>query len=116
MQPDILVLRTEHDIPMELRRKVALFCNVELHGCNAVNRCSDYISCTVEYAELDKRNAQCALWGQVYGELLKRVQEDGIYLVSVSPMYTSKECPICGTRRASNRRERLILVQCVEMR
>lgn len=29
VQPDILVLRTEHDIPMELRRKVALFCNVE---------------------------------------------------------------------------------------
>jgi CTP synthase len=29
VQPDILVLRTEHDIPAEVRRKVALFCNVE---------------------------------------------------------------------------------------
>lgn len=29
VQPDIIVLRTEHDIPQELRRKVALFCNVE---------------------------------------------------------------------------------------
>lgn len=29
VQPDILVLRTEHDIPMEMRKKVALFCNVE---------------------------------------------------------------------------------------
>lgn len=29
VQPDILVLRTEHDINMELRKKVALFCNVE---------------------------------------------------------------------------------------
>lgn len=28
IQPDILVLRTEHDIPMDIRRKVALFCNV----------------------------------------------------------------------------------------
>ncbi|MDO9152201.1 MAG: CTP synthase, partial [Paludibacter sp.] len=29
VQPDILVLRTEHNIPQELRKKVALFCNVE---------------------------------------------------------------------------------------
>lgn len=28
IQPDILVLRTEHDIPMAMRRKVAQFCNV----------------------------------------------------------------------------------------
>ena len=28
VQPDILVLRTEHDIPQEMRRKVGLFCNV----------------------------------------------------------------------------------------
>lgn len=29
VQPDILVLRTEHHISTEMRRKVALFCNVE---------------------------------------------------------------------------------------
>lgn len=28
IQPDVLVLRTEHDIPMNMRRKVAQFCNV----------------------------------------------------------------------------------------
>ena len=28
VQPDILVLRTEHKLPKELKRKVALFCNV----------------------------------------------------------------------------------------
>ena len=28
IQPDILVLRTEQDIPMSMRKKVALFCNV----------------------------------------------------------------------------------------
>jgi CTP synthase len=28
VQPDVLVLRTEHDIPLEMRRKVGLFCNV----------------------------------------------------------------------------------------
>ena len=28
VQPDILVLRTEHEIPADLRKKVALFCNV----------------------------------------------------------------------------------------
>ncbi len=29
LQPDILVLRTEHPLSVELRRKVALFCNVD---------------------------------------------------------------------------------------
>lgn len=29
VQPDVLVLRTEHDISLEMRKKVALFCNVE---------------------------------------------------------------------------------------
>ncbi len=29
VQPDVLVLRTEHPIPTDLRRKVALFCNVD---------------------------------------------------------------------------------------
>ncbi|MDY3858315.1 MAG: CTP synthase [Muribaculaceae bacterium] len=28
IQPDVLVLRTEHDITQEVRRKIALFCNV----------------------------------------------------------------------------------------
>jgi CTP synthase len=28
IQPDIIVCRTEHPIPMEMRRKIALFCNV----------------------------------------------------------------------------------------
>ncbi len=28
IQPDILVLRTEHDVPAEMRRKIAQFCNV----------------------------------------------------------------------------------------
>lgn len=30
VQPDILVLRTEHDIELSVRKKVALFCNVSL--------------------------------------------------------------------------------------
>ena len=30
VQPDILVLRTEHELSTELRRKVGLFCNVDL--------------------------------------------------------------------------------------
>jgi CTP synthase len=32
IQPDILVLRTEHELTTELRKKVALFCNVELEA------------------------------------------------------------------------------------
>lgn len=32
IQPDILVLRTEHELHNDLRRKVALFCNVDLES------------------------------------------------------------------------------------
>jgi CTP synthase len=32
IQPDILVLRTEHDLTREIRKKVALFCNVNLES------------------------------------------------------------------------------------
>jgi CTP synthase len=32
IQPDILVLRTEHELSSDLRRKVALFCNVNLES------------------------------------------------------------------------------------
>ncbi len=32
IQPDILILRTEHNISADLRRKIALFCNVEPHA------------------------------------------------------------------------------------
>ena len=30
IQPDILVCRTEHPLPMDIRRKIALFCNVQV--------------------------------------------------------------------------------------
>ena len=32
VQPDILILRTEHNIPTEMRKKVALFCNVGIEA------------------------------------------------------------------------------------
>src|SRR6056297_1588702 len=32
IQPDVLVLRTEHELAKELRKKVALFCNVRLES------------------------------------------------------------------------------------
>lgn len=32
IQPDIIVCRTEHHLPSEIRRKIALFCNVEINS------------------------------------------------------------------------------------
>ncbi len=32
IQPDIIVCRTEHPLPQEIRRKIALFCNVEVNS------------------------------------------------------------------------------------
>jgi CTP synthase len=38
IQPDILVCRTEHNLPVELKKKIALFCNV---GINSVIEAKD---------------------------------------------------------------------------
>ncbi|GAB5534842.1 MAG: CTP synthase [Rubricoccaceae bacterium] len=38
LQPDVLVCRTEHTLPADVRRKIALFCNV---GSEAVIECLD---------------------------------------------------------------------------
>ena len=32
LQPDILVCRSEHPIPLEMRKKIALFCNVQINS------------------------------------------------------------------------------------
>jgi CTP synthase len=32
VQPDIIVCRSEHPLPMDIRRKIALFCNVEINS------------------------------------------------------------------------------------
>ena len=32
IQPDVLVLRTEHNIELSVRQKVALFCNVDIES------------------------------------------------------------------------------------
>ncbi|OIN59611.1 CTP synthase [Arsenicibacter rosenii] len=32
VQPDIIVCRTEHPLPVEIRRKIALFCNVQVNS------------------------------------------------------------------------------------
>jgi len=32
VQPDIIVCRTEHPLPMDIRRKIALFCNVQVNS------------------------------------------------------------------------------------
>ena len=46
IQPDVLVLRTEHDIPMGMRRKVAQFCNVApeavIQSIDALQRMASY--------------------------------------------------------------------------
>ena len=64
----------------------------------------------------NKRNAQWAC-DQVMGALLKKAQEDGIYLVSVSPQFTSKQCPLCGIvpetkQLGSNRRGETYHCRC----
>ena len=61
IQPDILVLRTEHFIPVEMRRKIALFCNV---SPDAVIQSPDRVPVTMHEQGLDnivlaKTDAPC---------------------------------------------------------
>ena len=56
VQPDILVLRTEHDIDLSVRKKVALFCNVSLDAviqpgcCYSVGKRANHLRSSIKNA------------------------------------------------------------------
>ncbi|MFT7249287.1 MAG: CTP synthase [Algoriphagus sp.] len=57
LQPDILVCRTEHPLPMDIRRKVALFCNVHVKSViEAMDASTIYdVPLLMEKEKLDQR-------------------------------------------------------------
>ncbi|MFT5886414.1 MAG: CTP synthase [Arcticibacterium sp.] len=57
LQPDILVCRTEHSLPMDIRRKIALFCNVHVKSViEAIDASTIYdVPLLMEKEKLDQR-------------------------------------------------------------
>jgi CTP synthase len=94
IQPDILVCRTEHPINMEIRRKLALFCNVEVGSViEAIDAETIYdvpllmlkekLDTTV-IAKLrlkDRREPDLRLWKNFLGKLKNPTREVKIALV-----------------------------------
>ncbi len=94
IQPDILVCRTEHPITMEIRRKLALFCNVEVGSViEAIDAETIYdvpllmlkekLDTTV-IAKLrlkDRREPDLRLWKNFLGKLKNPTREVKVALV-----------------------------------
>ncbi|HZY78361.1 MAG TPA: CTP synthase [Cyclobacteriaceae bacterium] len=94
IQPDILVCRTEHPLPMEIRKKLALFCNVNLNSViEAIDAETIYdVPLLMRKEKLDERvlaklkvvtkqEPELEQWKTFLGKLKNPVEEVNIGLV-----------------------------------
>lgn len=94
IQPDILVCRTEHPLPIEVKKKLSLFCNVELNSViEAMDAETIYdVPLLMKKEKLDERvmsklkmgtrnNADLEQWKDFLGKLKNPTQEVTIGLV-----------------------------------
>lgn len=94
IQPDILVCRTEHPLPMEIRKKLALFCNVNLNSViEAIDAETIYdVPLLMRKEKLDERvlsklkmvpkqEPELEQWKSFLGKLKNPVEEVNIGLV-----------------------------------
>jgi CTP synthase len=94
IQPDILVCRTEHPLPMEIRKKLALFCNVNLNSViEAIDAETIYdVPLLMRKEKLDERvlsklklvtkqEPELEQWKNFLGKLKNPVEEVNIGLV-----------------------------------
>ncbi|SNS25148.1 CTP synthase [Belliella buryatensis] len=94
IQPDILVCRTEHHLPMEVKKKLALFCNVQLNCViEAMDAETIYdVPLLMKKEKLDERvmsklkltsktNTDLEQWKDFLGRLKNPTQEVNIGLV-----------------------------------
>lgn len=94
IQPDILVCRTEHPLPIEVKKKLSLFCNVELNSViEAMDAETIYdVPLLMKKEKLDERvmsklkmgtrnNADLEQWKDFLGRLKNPTQEVTIGLV-----------------------------------
>jgi CTP synthase len=94
IQPDILVCRTEHPLSMDIRRKLALFCNVDVNSViEAIDAESVYdvpmlmlkekldTTCLVKLRLADRREPDLANWKQFLSKLKNPLSEVTVALV-----------------------------------
>ena len=94
IQPDILVCRTEYHLPLDVKKKIALFCNVQLNSViEAMDAESIYdVPLLMKKEKLDERvmsklkltsktNADLETWKDFLGRLKNPTQEVTIGLV-----------------------------------
>lgn len=94
VQPDILVCRTEHHLPQDVKKKIALFCNVQLNCViEAMDAESIYdVPLLMKKEKLDERvlsklkltsktNTELEQWKEFLGRLKNPTQEVEIGLV-----------------------------------
>lgn len=94
IQPDILVCRTEHPLPLEVKKKLSLFCNVELNSViEAMDAETIYdVPLLMKKEKLDERvmsklklttknKAELDQWKDFLGRLKNPTQETNIALV-----------------------------------
>lgn len=94
IQPDILVCRTEHHLPMEVKKKLALFCNVQLNCViEAMDAETIYdVPLHMKKEKLDERvmtklkltsktNTDLEQWKEFLGKLKNPTQEVNIGLI-----------------------------------
>jgi len=94
IQPDILVCRSEHHLPQDVKKKVALFCNVQLNSViEALDADTIYdVPLLMKKEKLDERvmtklkltargNTELEHWKEFLGKLKNPTQEINIGLV-----------------------------------
>lgn len=94
IQPDILVCRTEHSLPMDVKKKLALFCNVQLNSViEAMDAETIYdVPLLMKKEKLDERvmtklklssktNTDLDQWKAFLGKLKNPTQEVNIGLI-----------------------------------
>ena len=94
IQPDILVCRSEHHLPMDVKKKIALFCNVQLNSViEALDADTIYdVPLLMKKEKLDERvmsklkltakgNTELEQWKDFLGRLKNPTQEVNIALI-----------------------------------
>jgi CTP synthase len=94
IQPDILVCRSEHHLPQDVKKKIALFCNVQLNSViEALDADTIYdVPLLMKKEKLDERvmtklkltarkNTELEHWKEFLGKLKNPTQEVNIALV-----------------------------------
>ena len=102
VKPDILVCRTEHEIPKEMRQKIALFCNVRqdsviqnmtadnLYAVPLMLEEEGLATAACEHLHLDKKEANNKEWQNMIDNI-RKIKEENIVNIAIVGKYVRLE-------------------------